>query len=122
MLTYLVLPLFGLLSFHYTFSTLIQYIHNPFLLLLCTILIILLQVIFVDQILPYNSYFNTNHFILQYIYPLWQFYYANKNLQHKMISSPFGLSTETRQNRSFTQDVIPFFTQPHLSVHKPTSI
>ena len=77
MLTNLVLPLFGLLSIHYTFSTLIQYIHNPFLLLLCTILTIFLQVLFVDQILPYNSYFNTKHLLLQYIYPLWQSYYAN---------------------------------------------
>ena len=25
-----------------------------------------------------------------------------------MLPSPFALSTETRQNRSFTQDVIPF--------------
>ena len=77
MLTNLVQPLFGLLSIHYTFSTLIQYIHNPFLLLLCTILIIFLQVIFIDQILPNNSYFNTKHLLLQYIYPLWQSYYAN---------------------------------------------
>ena len=43
MLATLVLPLFGLLSIHYTFTTLIQYIQNPFILLLCTILIILLQ-------------------------------------------------------------------------------
>ena len=77
MLTNLVLPLFGLLSIHYTFSTLIQYIHNPFLLLLGTILTIFLKVIFVDQILPYNPYFNTKHLLLQYIYPLWQSYYAN---------------------------------------------
>ena len=77
MLTNLVLPLFGLLSIHYTFSTLIQYIHSPFLLFLCTILTISLQVIFVDQILPYNSYFNTKHLLFHYIYPLWQSYYAN---------------------------------------------
>ena len=77
MLTNLVLPLFGLLSIHYTFSTLIRYIRNPFLLLLCTLLIIFLQVIFIDQILPYNSYFNTKHLLLQYIIPLWQSYYVN---------------------------------------------
>ena len=77
MLTSIVLPLFGLLSFYYTFNTLIQYIHNPFLLLLCTILTIFLQVVFVDQILPYNSQFNTKYLILQYIYPLWQTYNTN---------------------------------------------
>ena len=77
MLTNLVLPFFGLLSIHYTFSTLIQYIHNPFLLFLCTILTIFLQVVFVDQILPYNSYFNTKYLLFQYIYSLWQSYYAN---------------------------------------------
>ena len=77
MLTNLVLPLFGLLTIHYTFSALIQYIHNPFLLLLCTILKIFLQVIFVDQILPYKPYFKTKQLLLQYIYPLWQSYYAN---------------------------------------------
>ena len=77
MLTNSVLPLFGLLSIHFTFTTLIQYIHNPFLLLLCTLLIIFLQVTFIDRILPYNSYLNTKHLLLQYIYPLWQSYYAN---------------------------------------------
>ena len=39
-----------------------------------------------------------------------------------MLPPPFVLSTETRQNRSFKQDVTPFFKQPHLSVHKPTPI
>ena len=33
MLTSLVLPLFGLLSIHYTFYTLIQNMHNPFFFL-----------------------------------------------------------------------------------------
>ena len=65
MLTSLVLPLFGLLSTFYTFYTLIQYIKNPFLLFLCTVLTIFLQVVFVDQILPYNSQFNT-----KYLFPI----------------------------------------------------
>ena len=39
-----------------------------------------------------------------------------------MLPSPLVLSTEKRQIRSLTQDVIPFFKQPHLLVHKPTSI
>ena len=77
MLTSLVLPLFGLLSIHYTFYTLIQYIHNPFLLFLYTVLKIYLQVVFVDQILPYISQFNTKYLLFQYIYPLWQSYYTN---------------------------------------------
>ena len=77
MLANLVLPLFGLLSIHYTFYTLIRYIQNPILLFLCTILTIILQVVFVDQTLPYNPYFNTKYLLFQYIYPLWQSYYAN---------------------------------------------
>ena len=76
MVTNLVLPLFGLLSIYYTFYTLIQYIHNSFLLFLCTVLTIFLQVAFVDQIVPYNSELNTK-FLFQYIYPLWQSYYTN---------------------------------------------
>ena len=63
MLTSLILPLFGLLSIYITFCTLLQYIHNPFPLFLCTILTIVLQVLFVDQILPYNSQFNTKYLI-----------------------------------------------------------
>ena len=77
MLTSLVLPLFGLLSINYTFYTLIQFIHNPFPLLLCTVLTIFLQVVFVDQILPYNSQCNTKYPLFQYIYPLWQSFYTN---------------------------------------------
>ena len=72
----LVLLLFGLLTFYYTFYTLIQYIDNPFLLLLCTVLTIFLQVVFIDQILPYNSQFNTKDLLFQYIYPLWQSYFT----------------------------------------------
>ena len=74
MLTSIVLPLFGLLSIYYTFYTFIQY--NPFLLFLCTVITIFLQVVFIDQILPYNSQFNTKYLLFQYIYPLWQSYYA----------------------------------------------
>ena len=77
MLTSLVLPLSGLLSIYYTFYTLIQYIHNPFLLFLCTVLTIFLLVVFMDQILPFNSQFNTKNLLFQYIYPLWQSYYTN---------------------------------------------
>ena len=62
MLTSLILPLFGLLSIYHTFCTLLQYLKNPLLLSLCTVLTILLQVVFVDQILPYNSHLIQNIF------------------------------------------------------------
>ena len=77
MLTNIILPLFGLLSIYHTFCTLRQYIQNPLLLSFCTVLTILLKVIFVDQILPYNSQFYTKYLLLQYIYPLWQSYYTD---------------------------------------------
>ena len=77
MLTSIVLPLFGLLSIYYTFYTVIQFIQNPFLLFLSTALTVFLQVVFIDQILPYNSQFNTIYLLFQYIYPLWQSYYTN---------------------------------------------
>ena len=69
MLASLILPLFGLLRVYYTFCTLLQYIRNPFLLFLCTVLTIFSQVAFVDQILPSSSQFNTKDLLLQYIYP-----------------------------------------------------
>ena len=77
MLTTLVLPLFGLLSIYYTFYTLIQYIHNPFLLFICTVLTVFLQVAFIDKIVPFNSELNTKFLLFQYIYPLWQSHYTN---------------------------------------------
>ena len=77
MLTSIVLPLFGLLSIYYTFYMLIQCIQNPFLLFLSTVFTIFLQVVFIDQILPYNSQFKTKYLLFQYIYPLWQPYYTN---------------------------------------------
>ena len=108
MLTSIVLPLFGLLSIYHTFYTPIQYVQNPFLLFLSTALTIFLQVVFIDQILPYNSQFNTKNLLFQYIYPLWQSYYTNKTLYHIMLPTPFTLTTEKRQNRSLIQDVTPF--------------
>ena len=77
MLASIVQSLFGLPSIYYTFYTLIQYIQNPFLLFLSTALTIFLQVVFIDQILPYNSQFNTKYLLFQYTYPLWQSYYTN---------------------------------------------
>ena len=72
MFTSIVLPLFGLLSIYYTFSTLITHTPNEFLHILCTVLRLFLQIVYVDQIIPYNSKFNSKYHIIQYIYPLWQ--------------------------------------------------
>ena len=63
MLTSIVLPLFGLLSINHTFHTLIQYIQNPLFLFIGIVLTIFLQVVFIDQILPYNSQFNTKYLL-----------------------------------------------------------
>ena len=78
MLTSIVLPLFGLHSIYHTFHTLIQYIQNPFLLFISIALTTFLQVVFIDQISPYNSQFNANYLLFQYIYPLWQSYCTNQ--------------------------------------------
>ena len=75
MLTSIIRPRFGLLCIYHTFCPLITYIPNKFLLFFCTVLINLLQIIFVDQIIPYNSQFNTKYLLLQNLYPLWQTYY-----------------------------------------------
>ena len=77
MLTSLVLSIFGLLSIYYTFHTLIQYIQNPFLLFLCTVPTVFIQVAFIDLLVPYNSELNTKFLLFQYICPLWQSYYTN---------------------------------------------
>ena len=78
MLTSIVLPLFGLLNIYHTFKILIQYIQNPLLLFISIVLTIFLQVIFIDQILPYNSQINTKYLLFRYIYPLWQTYCTNQ--------------------------------------------
>ena len=78
MLTSIVLPLFGLLNIYHTFKILIQYIQNPLLLFISIVLTIFLQVTFIDQILPYNSQFNTKYLLFRYIYTLWQSYCTNQ--------------------------------------------
>ena len=79
MLTSIVLPLFGLLSFYHSFHTLIQSIQNPLLLFISIVFVqIFVQIVFIDQILPYNSQFNTKYLIFRYIYPLWQSYCTNQ--------------------------------------------
>ena len=76
MLTHLILPRFGLLDIYYTFRTLLSYISNKFLLILFTVLVIFLQIMFVDLILPNNTKSSTKYFNFQYIYPLWQYYFS----------------------------------------------
>ena len=65
MLTSVVLPLFGLLSIYHTFCRLITYVLDKLHLILCTVLIIFLQTVFKDQIIPHNYKFNTKDPILQ---------------------------------------------------------
>ena len=77
MLTSIELSLFGLLSTYHTFCTLNTYIPIKFLLFLCTVPTKSLQIVFVDQIIAYNSGFNTTNLYIQYIYTLWQTYYSN---------------------------------------------
>ena len=108
MLTSIVLPLFGLLSIYHTFHILIQYIQNPFLLFISIALTIFLQVVFIDQILPYNSQFNTKYLLFRYIYPLWQSYCTKQTQYHIMLPTPFTVTTDKRQYRSLIQDVTPF--------------
>ena len=74
MLTSILLPLFGILNLYHTFFTLTTYISNKFLVFLCLVLIIFLQIAFEDKNLPYNNTFSTTHLILQNNYPLWQTY------------------------------------------------
>ena len=76
MLTSILLPFFGLLSIYHTICTLITYIPYKFIVFLCTVLIISLQIVFVDQIFPYNSQFNAKYLLLQYLYPLLQAYFS----------------------------------------------
>ena len=108
MLTSLILPLFGLLSKFYTFYTFLQYIHNPFLLLLCTVLTIFLQVVFVDQILPYASQFNTKFHLFLKTYILYGKPIILTNFVTYNASSPICLIYRKRKNRSLIQDVTPF--------------
>ena len=108
MLTSIVLPFFGLISIYHTFCTLLTYIPNKFLLFLCTVLILFLQIGFLNQILPHNSQFNTKYLLLQYIYPLWQTYYSILPLTRTMLPTPFLLSSHQRQKHSLTPDVMPF--------------
>ena len=62
---------------HFVHFLHLYHISNKFLLILCTALVIILQITFTDQILPFNSKFNTKDPILQYIYPLWQTSYSD---------------------------------------------
>ena len=76
MLSRIILPLFGLLGIYHIFCTFITCFPKKVLLFRCKVLIIFLQIVFVDQIIPYNSQFNTKYLLLQYLYPLWRTYYS----------------------------------------------
>ena len=65
MLLNTILPLFELFGILFTFYTLIAYISNKILLLLCTLLAISLQILFVDHFLPYHTHFDTEYHIAQ---------------------------------------------------------
>ena len=73
MLTSLILSLLGLLDINYTFCTLLSCMSNKFLLILCTVHVIFLQITFVDLILPYDTESSTKQFYCQYIYLLWRY-------------------------------------------------
>ena len=77
MLHTLILPLFGLLGIYYTFCTLTLFTSNKVLLIILTILTILVQIAFVDIIIPYPINFNTQYLITQYLFPLWNKIFHN---------------------------------------------
>ena len=108
MYTSIILPLFGLLSIYHTFCTLITLNSKEILSLsLYSTHNFFFQIVFKEQITPYNSQFNSRYLLFQYLYPLWQTYYLIELLSRIMLPSPFLLSSEQRQKRSLTQDVIP---------------
>ena len=74
LLTSIISTFFGLFSIYHKFYTLITHIHKQILLILCTILAIFLQIVLIDQIIPYKSNFKTKDLILHYKYPIWQTY------------------------------------------------
>ena len=121
MFTSIVLPFIGLLSLYHTFCTLFTYIPNNILLILCTVLTIFLQIVFVHQILPYNSEFNTKYLLIQYIYPLWQTYYCDQSLNNTMLPTPFFIYRSTSKPFSYSRCKT-IFKQHHISLHKTTPI
>ena len=140
MITRIVLPLFGLLGIYHTTCTLTSIIHNKFLPIPCIVLVIFLQIAFVDEILPFNTHYNTQYFIFQYVYFLWKtffstyltlmlsFFYTNKNA-----SNTISTISSTKTNTFFQKGVIPYIyknffqytnplqfeTEPHSIQNKP---
>ena len=58
----ILLPLFVLFGIYYTFCTLISLTSNKLLLIFLTLNAILIQITFIDVILPYPIHFNTKYF------------------------------------------------------------
>ena len=111
MLTGTILLFSGLLNMCHTVCTLITHIPNKLLLILCTTLLIFLQITFLGIILPNNRKFNSKYLIVQYIYPLWLSYYSeqtsyNRSKWNKTYTI-FIIIWPT-SNCLLTQDVIPF--------------
>ena len=77
MLHTLILPLFGLLGIYYTFCTLTLLTTNKVLLLFLTIFTILIQISFIDIIIPYPINFNTQYLITQHLIPFWNKIFYN---------------------------------------------
>ena len=120
MFTSIILPPFGLLSIYHTFYTLITHIPNKILLYLCTVLTVFLQIVFADQILPYNSNFNTKNFSRQYIYPCGKTIILTSHSVTQCFLLLF-LSTDQRQKRSLTQDVKLFLNNTMFQYTNPLS-
>ena len=77
MITRIVLPFFGLLRIYHTIFTLTSIIHNKFLPIPCIELVIFLELVFVDQILPNKTHFTTQYLVFQYVYLLWKTFFSN---------------------------------------------
>ena len=85
MIAKFVLPLARLLGVYHTIDTLNFLVHNEFLLIPSIKRVIFLQIVFVDQILPYNTNYNTKNLTFQYIYPYGNpsFLITNSHVRHK---------------------------------------
>ena len=68
MLKSIVLPFLDYLVFIIPFVHILPTLQKN-LLIICTVLTKFLQIVFVEQRIPYNSKFNRQNPIIQYIYP-----------------------------------------------------
>ena len=80
MLTSIIIPHFERLGIYHAFCTHISFISNKLLVIFCLVLVIFLQIPFVDQLRPYNPEFNTKYLTFQYISPLWRTSFSELSL------------------------------------------